>query len=56
MIKGPAGPVEEDPYRVDGLAGATITARGVSNMLDFWLGENGFEPYLKNLRQQKGAA
>ena len=54
VIKGPAGPVEEDPYRVDGLAGATITARGVTNMLDFWLGENGFKPYLEYLRNQSG--
>lgn len=50
VIKGKAGPVEEDPYRVDGLAGATITARGVSNMLSFWLGEKGFTPYLENVR------
>lgn len=46
VIKGAAGPPAEDPYRVDGLAGATITARGVSNMIRFWLGENGFGPFL----------
>lgn len=50
VIKGKAGPVEEDPYRVDGLAGATITARGVSNMLEFWLGEKGFTSYLEKVR------
>ncbi|MEM1203096.1 MAG: Na(+)-translocating NADH-quinone reductase subunit C [Acidobacteriota bacterium] len=54
VIKGPAGPVEDDPYRVDGLSGATITARGVSGMMELWLGENGFKPYIDNLR--KGAA
>jgi Na+-transporting NADH:ubiquinone oxidoreductase subunit C len=52
--KGTAGPVEEDPYQVDGLAGATITSRGVTNMLRFWLGENGFGPYLANYREAKG--
>jgi Na+-transporting NADH:ubiquinone oxidoreductase subunit C len=31
---------------VDGLAGATITSRGVTAMLRFWLGEHGFGPYL----------
>lgn len=47
VIKGAAGPVADDPYRVDGLAGATITSRGVTNMLRFWLGENGFGPFLE---------
>ena len=50
--KGEAGPPEEDPYHVDGLSGATITSRGVTNMLDFWLGRNGFGPYLAKYRQQ----
>ena len=42
VIRGRAGPVDEDPYRIDGLAGATITSRGVTNLLRFWLGEQGF--------------
>ena len=50
VIKGTAGSPKESPYFVDGLSGATITSRGVTNMLHFWLGENGFEPYLKILR------
>ena len=37
-------------HEVDGLAGATLTGNGVTNMLRFWLGENGFEPFLNNLR------
>ena len=37
------------PWQVDGLAGATLTARGVTNLVQFWLGENGFEPFLNNL-------
>ena len=51
VIKGPAGTVEEDPYAVDGLSGATLTSRGVSNMLQFWLGENGFAPFLESYRK-----
>lgn len=55
VIKGQAGPASSDPYRVDGLSGATITSRGVSNMMEFWLGENGLGPYLKAFREgQKG--
>jgi len=37
-------------WQVDGLAGATLTARGVTNLMHFWLGENGFAPFLKNLK------
>ncbi len=55
VIKGVAGTPEEDPHRVDGLSGATITARGVSELVRFWLGEQGFEPYLRNLRERKAA-
>lgn len=46
VIKGAAGPVESDPYRIDGLAGATLTARGVTNLVHLWLGPNGFGPYI----------
>lgn len=40
-------------HRVDGLSGATITARGVHNMLQYWLGESGYGTYLDRLRTQK---
>ncbi len=54
VIKGAAGPVETDPYRVDGLAGATLTSRGVTNLLHFWLGETGFGPFLDRYRAERG--
>ena len=50
VIKGAAGPPDQDPYEVDGLAGATITGRGVTNTLHFWLGPDGFGPYLERYR------
>lgn len=37
---------------VDALSGATLTSRGVQNMMKFWLGTQGFQPYLKRLRQE----
>lgn len=49
VIKGQAGPPENAPYKVDGLSGATITSNGVTYMIDFWLGENGFGPFLENV-------
>lgn len=51
VIKGPAGKPADDPYRVDGLSGATLTSRGVTNMLHFWLGPEGFGPYLEKFRE-----
>lgn len=39
-------------HQVDGLSGATLTTRGVKNLLRYWLGENGYGPFLANLRQQ----
>ena len=53
VIKGQAGSPDQDPYRVDGLSGATITSRGVTNMLQFWLGENGFAAYLEKFRAEQ---
>lgn len=50
VIKGAAGPADTDPYRIDGLSGATITSRGVSNTLLLWLGANGFGPFLDRFR------
>lgn len=52
VLRGQAGPVAEDPHRVDGLAGATITSRGVSQTIRFWLGEHGFGPYLDRLKKE----
>ncbi|NJL28429.1 MAG: Na(+)-translocating NADH-quinone reductase subunit C [Thermoanaerobaculia bacterium] len=56
VVKGPAGSPADDPHHVDGLSGATITSRGVSNMLAFWLGPDGFGPYLEQFRQTRRAA
>ena len=50
VLKGPAGSVEEAPHHVDGLSGATITSRGVTYLVQFWLGEHGFGPYLAKFR------
>ena len=36
-------------YDVDALTGATITSNGVSRMLKFWLGDDGYGPFLRRL-------
>lgn len=40
------------PYHVDGISGATLTGRGVTSTLRYWLGEHGYGPYLKRVRSQ----
>lgn len=45
-----------EAYEVDGLAGATITSRGVSMLLKYWFSKEGFGPYLQKLASQQGAA
>ena len=39
-------------HQVDGLSGATITSRGVSQLVRYWLGDDGFGPYLDRLREE----
>lgn len=36
-------------HQVDGLSGATITSRGVSNLIRYWVSEDGFGKYLDKL-------
>ena len=40
------GDQSTNEYGVDALSGATITSNGVSNMLEFWMGDLGFGPYI----------
>ena len=54
IISVAKGTADNPEYEVDGLAGATLTGRGVTNMLHYWLGEQGFKPFLTNLRSEKG--
>ena len=46
LVKGSAGSASEHPHEVDGLSGATLTTNGVTNLVHFWLGPDGFGPYL----------
>ena len=47
------GDQSSNPNGVDALSGATITSNGVSCLLQFWMGENGFGPYIA---KQKGSS
>ena len=36
--------------QIDGLAGATLTTRGVDNLVRYWLGDQGFRPLINHLK------
>lgn len=46
------GSTETSPEaRVDGITGATVTVTGLDGMVRYWLGEDGYGPFLASLRQ-----
>jgi len=48
VVKG--GAKDGDIHGVDALSGATLTGQGVENTFKFWLGEEGFGPFIANYR------
>jgi Na+-transporting NADH:ubiquinone oxidoreductase subunit C len=54
VIKGQVDPGSADAiHQIDGLSGATLTTRGVDNLIHFWLGEHGYGPFLQQLREAR---
>ena len=50
VIKGAVDPnAAESVHQVDGLSGATLTSNGVSNMIAYWLGDDGYGPVLGSI-------
>ncbi len=50
VFKGPAP--SDNPYAVDGLSGATITSRGVTNLVRYWTSDDGYGVFLNKLEQE----
>jgi Na+-transporting NADH:ubiquinone oxidoreductase subunit C len=46
LKKGLSG---DDVHAVDGLSGATLTSNGVTDLVQFWTGTNGYGPYIEQL-------
>ena len=40
-----------DEYTVDGISGATLTSTGVEKSINYWIGEQGYGPFLQRLKQ-----
>ncbi len=39
-------------HQIDGLSGATLTTRGVDQLVKYWLSSDGYGPFLNKLRQE----
>ena len=50
VVKNGTGGTAGADYTIDGLAGATLTTNGVSHLVRFWVGEDGFGPFLKRMQ------
>lgn len=50
VLKGVA-PADSN-CEIDGLSGATITTRGVNNLVRFWFGQGGYAAFLDKLRKE----
>lgn len=52
LVKGGVNSGAADKeHKVDALSGATLTSRGVEQLVNYWMGDRGYETYLKKLRQ-----
>lgn len=47
VVKGRAAGEQQ----IDGLSGATLTTQGVDNLIQYWLGEQGYGPFLRSLNE-----
>jgi Na+-transporting NADH:ubiquinone oxidoreductase subunit C len=43
-------------YQVDGLAGATLTSNGVTNLVRYWMSKEGFAKYLSKVRTKRATS
>lgn len=52
LVKGGVSSDAKDKeHKIDALSGATLTSRGVEQLVNYWMGDRGFAPFLKNLRE-----
>lgn len=52
VIKGAAP--KNDPHKIDGLSGATLTTRGIDDLVRFWMGGEQFGGFLEYIKKQRG--
>ncbi|HQV21949.1 MAG: Na(+)-translocating NADH-quinone reductase subunit C [Moraxellaceae bacterium] len=53
LVKGGVDPSKPDAiHHVDALSGATLTSNGVSNLVQFWMGDMGFKKFLAHVKEK----
>jgi Na+-transporting NADH:ubiquinone oxidoreductase subunit C len=56
VIKGAPKPGSPDAaHQIDGLSGATLTGNGITHLIQFWLGAQGYGPFLTRLAKSADA-
>ncbi|WP_163337645.1 Na(+)-translocating NADH-quinone reductase subunit C [Desulfopila sp. IMCC35008] len=52
VIKGQVTDQNADTvYQIDGISGATLTTKGVDGLLEYWFSNQGFKPFLTQLKK-----
>lgn len=52
LVKGGVSADAADKeHKVDALSGATLTSRGVEQLVNYWMSDRGYAPFLKKLRE-----
>ena len=46
VVKG----ASKTEHEIDGISGATLTSNGVTNMIQYWLGEEAYGPVIESLK------
>jgi Na+-transporting NADH:ubiquinone oxidoreductase subunit C len=52
LVKGGVSSDAKDKeHKIDALSGATLTSRGVQQLVNYWMGDRGYAPFLQKLRE-----
>lgn len=52
VVRGQVQPGPDEIHQIDGLSGATLTGNGVTYLIQYWIGPNGFGPYLETISNE----
>lgn len=56
QLKVPKLAAPGSDHEVDSISGATLTSKGVEYMMNFWLGEQGYQPFIRQIQEGKISA
>jgi Na+-transporting NADH:ubiquinone oxidoreductase subunit C len=52
VVRGIAQTGDDGSSQIDGISGATLTGRGVTNLVRYWTGPHGFGPFLSRIQDE----